>query len=132
MEQQPETFEQAFKKLNMEVTEAFNRDDISTCVESYAENAILFLADRPPIRGRVAIGSVLQEFSDAGAKLAPVDQLEIRSSGDMGVCAGSYVFEVSPKGGAPVKQRGKFVTVFMRQSDGAWKAVIDSLIGDAT
>ncbi len=57
--------------------------------------------------------------------------MEIKSSGDMGVCAGTYLFEVPGESGVPVEQRGKFVTVFARQSDGSWKAVIDSLLGDA-
>lgn len=132
MEPKPETFEQAFVKLNAEVTEAFNRGAITTCAGFYSENATLFLADRPPVRGRAAIEAMLQEFASAGAKLVLVESLEIRSSGDMGVCAGTYVFEMPSAGGAPVEQRGKFVTVFMRQPDGSWKAVIDSLLGDAT
>jgi ketosteroid isomerase-like protein len=132
MEQQPETFEQAFEKLNTKVIEAFNSSDIKTCVESYTEDATLLLADRPPIKGWKAIEAALQEYADAGAKLLPVEQLETRSSGDMGVCVGTYAFEMPLEGSAPVKQRGKFVTVFMRQSDGSWKAVIDSLLGDAT
>ncbi len=131
MEQQPESFEQVFEKLNAKVTEAFNSGDIRTCVESYSDDAILFLADRPPVKGRKAIEAALQEYVDAGAKLLPVEQLQIRSSGDIGVCAGTYVFEMPRKsGGATIKQVGKFVTVFARQSDGSWKAVIDSLLGD--
>ena len=128
MEPKPETFEQAFPKLNALVTEAFNRGDVKTCAGFYAKDAILFVSDRPPIKGRAAIEAALGEYASAGAKLVPVEPLEIKSSGDMGVCAGTYVFEIASKG---VEQRGKFVTVFMRQSDGSWKAVIDSLLGDA-
>ena len=132
MEPELETFEQAFVKLNAEVTEAFNRGAVKTCAGFYSEDATLFLSDRPPVRGRAAIETALQEIATAGAKLVPVELLEIRSSGDMGVCAGTYVFEMPSADGAPVEQRGKFVTVFMRQPDGFWKAVIDSLLGDAT
>ena len=128
----PETFEQAFVKLNAEVTEAFNRGAVTTCAGFYSEDATLFLSDRPPVKGQAAIEAVLQEFASAGAKLGPVEPLEIRSSGDMGVCAGTYVFEMPSEGGVSVAQRGKFVTVFMRQPDGDWKAVIDSLLDDAT
>jgi ketosteroid isomerase-like protein len=131
MEPKLETFEQAFVKLNADATDAFNRGAVKTCAGFYSEDATLFLSDRPPVRGRTAIETVLQEIANAGAKLVPVEPLEIRSSGDMGVCAGTYVFEMPRAGGAPVKQRGKFVTVFMRQTDGSWKAVIDSFIGDA-
>lgn len=131
MPQQPETFEQAIAELNAKVTDAFNRGDVKACAESYAEDAIMFLADRPPIRGRSAIATALQEYATSGAKLAPVEPLEIRSSGDIGVCAGTYRFEFPPSGGVPKQARGKFVTVFTRQMDGSWKAAIDALIGDA-
>jgi ketosteroid isomerase-like protein len=132
MESKPETFEQAFPKLNAVVTEAFNRGDVTTCAGFYSEDATLFLSDRPPVRGRAVIEAALGEYASSGAKLSPVDPIEIRSSGDMGVCAGTYVFEVPNENGAPVEQRGKFVTIFMRQPDGSWKAVIDSLLSDAT
>ena len=130
MQEDPETFEQAITKLSTMVTKAFNRGDVKTCVESYAEDATLFLADRPPIKGRDAIESFLQEYAMSGAKLAPVNPLEVRSSGEMGFCVGTYEFVVPSEYGNPTTERGKFVTVFMRQSDGSWKAVIDSLIRD--
>ena len=131
MEPKPETFEQAFPKLNALVTDAFNRGDVKTCAGFYAKDATLFVSDRPPIKGRAAIEAALGEYASAGAKLAPVEPMEIKSSGDMGVCAGTYVFEVPGESCVPVEQRGKFVTVFMRQTDGSWKAVIDSLLSDA-
>ena len=130
MQQQPETFEQAIAKLNVIVTEAFNRGDVKTCAESYTEDATLLLADRPPIKGRDAIESFLREYATSGAKLGPVDSLEVRSSGEMGCCVSKYEFVVPSKNGSPTKDRGKFVTVFIRQSDGSWKAVVDSLIRD--
>ncbi len=118
--------------MNAVVTEAFNRGDVKTCAGFYSEDATLFLSDRAPVRGRSAIEGALREYASAGAKLSPVDPIDIRSSGDMGVCAGTYVFEVPNENGAPAEQRGKFVTVFLRQPDGSWKAVIDSLLSDAT
>jgi len=132
MEPKPETFEQAFPRLNAAVTEAFNRGDVKTCAGFYSEDATLFLSDRPPVRGRAAIEAALGEYASAGAKLSPVEPMAIKSSGDMGVCAGTYVFEVPSENGALIEYRGKFVTVFMRQPDGSWKAVIDSLLSDTT
>jgi uncharacterized protein (TIGR02246 family) len=127
-QQQPESFEQAIVRLNSAVTEAFNRGDVETCVESYAEDAILMLAGRPPIKGRGAIESFLREYASAGAKLGSVDPIATRSSGEMGCCVGTYEFTLPSKNGAPASEQGKFVTVFMRQSDGSWKVVVDSLI----
>ncbi len=123
-------FEQAIVRLSAAVTEAFNRGDIQRCAQSYAENAMMFLPDRAPIKGRDAIEAVLTEFSTAGMKLLPVEPTEFRSSGDMGYCAGTYKFEADSKTGRATQQSGKFVTVFMRQADGSWKSVMDSLMRD--
>ena len=130
MRPKPQTFEQAIGELNAAVTEAFNRGDVKTCAESYAENATLLLADHPPIKGRDAIESFLRDYATSGAKLAPVGPLEVKSSGEMGCCAGTYEFVVPSKTSSQTKKRGKFVTVFMRQSNGSWKVIIDSLISD--
>jgi uncharacterized protein (TIGR02246 family) len=130
MQHNPETFEQAIVKLNALVIEAFNRSDVKTCAESYAEDATLLLADRPLIKGRDAIESALRKYATSGAKLMPVDLLDARSSGEMGFCLGKYEFTVPSKNGTQTMEKGKFVTVFMRQPDGSWKAVVDSLIRD--
>ena len=90
----------------------------------------MFLPDRAPVRGRSRIEAVLMEFSKSGMRLAPVEPIEIRSSGDMGYCAGLYQFGADPKKGHTGQETGKFVTIFMRQPDGSWKAVVDSLMRD--
>ncbi len=131
MQTKPETFERAFLQLNAIVTETFNRGDISTCAGFYAEDATPFLSGRPPVRGRAAIQATLEKYASAGAQLVPLAPLEIRSSGEMGVCGGTYVFKVPNENGMSVEERGKFVTVFMRQPDGSWKTVIGSPLGDA-
>jgi uncharacterized protein (TIGR02246 family) len=130
MSERPDTFEQAIVRLSAAVTEAFNRGDVKTCAASYAEDAIMFLPDRAPIKGRNAIEAILMEFSTAGMKLAPVEPMAVRSSGDMGYCAGTYQFETDRENERTAQENGKFVTVFMQKADGSWKAVLDSLMRD--
>jgi ketosteroid isomerase-like protein len=90
----------------------------------------MFLPDRAPIKGRNAIEAILMEFSTAGMKLAPVEPMAVRSSGDMGYCAGTYQFETDRENERTAQENGKFVTVFMQKADGSWKAVLDSLMRD--
>ncbi len=68
MQQPPKAFEQAINELNTMVTEAFNRGDVKTCAASYAEDATLLVADRPPIKGRDAIESFLWELVPPGGR----------------------------------------------------------------
>jgi ketosteroid isomerase-like protein len=132
MRSEPETLEQQIDRLNADSTGAFNRGDAKACAEFYGIEATLLLADRPPIKGREAIGALLGEFTAAGAKLISVDPVETRSSGDLGYCAGTYQLATPAKDGSIAKEYGKFVTVFERQAGGSWKAVIESLIGNTT
>ena len=130
MQPPPESFERALARLNAEVREAFNRGDVQRCVAAYAEDAILLLADREPVEGRKAIESYLRELAGSGAKLVSIDPIAIRSAAGMGCCAGTYEFVAPSMSGERISRRGKFVTVFMRQADGSWKAVVDTLLGE--
>lgn len=128
MQKRAENFEQAIRRLSASVTEAFNRGDVKSCAQYYTEDALMFLSDRSPIEGRDAIEAVLLEFSAAGMKLGPLQALQIRSSGDLGYCAGVYRF--AGTGTEAAVETGKFITVFLRQADGSWKAALDSLMRD--
>ncbi len=129
--QQAETFQQAFPRLNPASIDAFNRGDVATCAGFYDEDATLFLPDRPVIKGRKNIEAYLKEFAESGIKLTPVEPVEIVSSGDIGCCAGTYLYRTPSDSGVAGTGLGKFVTIFRRQPDGSWKAVIDSFFGDA-
>lgn len=129
--QHAETFQQAFPRLIPAGIAAFNRGDVATCARFYDEDATLLLPDRPVIKGRKDIEAYLKGFAGSGIKLTPVEAVEIVSSGDIGCCAGTYLYQTPCESGATGTGAGKFVTVFRRQSDGSWKAVIDSFFGDA-
>jgi ubiquinone/menaquinone biosynthesis C-methylase UbiE/ketosteroid isomerase-like protein len=129
--QQVETFQKAFPRLNSGSIAAFNRGDVATCAGFYAEEATLLLPDRPVIKGRKNIEAYLKEFADSGIKLTPVEPVEIVSNGDIGCCAGTYLYQSSSESSVAGTWAGKFVTIFRQQPDGSWKAVIDSFFGDA-
>lgn len=124
-------FENAIVRLNRISIEAFNRGDIATCAGLYAEDATMLVSDRPPIQGRKAIEDCLRNYAAAGLGLSPVEPVAIVSNGDIGCCAGTYLFRMPSECGGAMVGRGKFVTVLRRQRDGSWKAVIDSFFPDA-
>jgi len=123
-------FEQALAQLSIEVTQAFNRGDISACLSYYAEDAMVLLPNVAPLKGSKAIEAFLREYITAGAKLTPVHPIEIHSSGEIGYCVGTYQFKMPTTSESSLKEVGKYVTVFKRQTDGSWKAVLDALIRD--
>ncbi|MGH9647402.1 MAG: YybH family protein [Bryobacteraceae bacterium] len=52
--------------------------------------------------------------------------------GDMVYSYGTYTMTMSnPKTKKPMNDKGKFMTVYMKQADGSWKAVADTFNSDA-
>ena len=79
MSERQDDFERAIVSLSASVTEAFNRGDVKSCAASYAEDAMMFLPDRAPIKGREAIEAVLMELQLARAGQSHADRrLELR------------------------------------------------------
>ena len=90
----------------------------------------MLLPDQPLIKGRASIQDFLEGLSVLGVKLTPVEPSELLWNGDLACCAGTCEFQVSPEQGNSAARAGKFVTVFRREQDGSWKAVVDSFFTD--
>lgn len=129
-EDKAEMFGRAIERLNRLSIESFNRGDIAMCAGLYAEDAMMLLPDRPPIKGRKGIEDCLREYAASGLELLPVEPATMVSSGSIGCCAGTYLFRAPCERGGTVEGRGKFVTVLRRQPDGSWRAVIDCFFAD--
>jgi ketosteroid isomerase-like protein len=52
------------------------------------------------------------------------------ASGDLGYTAGSYALTMNDANGRPVIERGKYVEVWKKQSDGTWKVIEDIFNAD--
>lgn len=52
--------------------------------------------------------------------------------GDLAYIRGSYAYKATPKvsGEAVIEDKGKFITLYRRQADGSWKAIIDAPSSD--
>jgi ketosteroid isomerase-like protein len=82
----------------------------------------------PPIKGTDAIRAALSRMmADPNMKLNfASDRVEVADSGDMAATRGSYTMTATdPVTKKPVTESGSYVTVFRKQKDGAWKAVLD-------
>ena len=53
-------------------------------------------------------------------------------SGDMAYSQGAYTMAVTnPKTGRPMTHKGKYLTVYTKQTDGSWKAVAQTFNPDS-
>ena len=99
-----------------------------------ADDGSLMVPNMSNVRGNAAIKSFLKEqFSDPNFTLKwGADTVEVAKSGDLGYTQGTYVMTMTDaKTKKVVTEKGKYATVFKKQSDGSWRAVADINNADA-
>jgi len=90
-----------------------------------APDAVMLPSAGEPVRGREAVRRHLQSTDGTDLAWTPSDG-SVSASGDLGYTWG--FFEVRRRGdkaGAAL-HRGKYVSIWQRQSDGSWKWVLDA------
>jgi ketosteroid isomerase-like protein len=100
-------------------------------VDCFAEDGKMFPAGRDVIEGKAAIRELMTaRFAQPGSSLrwTPMGG-EIARSGDFGYTYGTSESRGVDKDGKPTVSRGKYITVWRKGTDGAWKVVAD--IGNA-
>jgi len=114
-------------------TEAqWNRDyqskDLDKLAGHYANDAVLMAPFSPPVQGIDAIRSAMKGMVDDPALSLKfhATRVEVAKAGDLGFSEGTYELTLTnPATNKPVNDHGTYVTVYRKQSDGAWKAVSD-------
>jgi ketosteroid isomerase-like protein len=92
----------------------------------FAENAVSLANGKPPVQGHDAIAAQARwsakdyqlTWTPDGGALAP--------GGDMGYTWGHYTGHAKDAQGSPIVTTGRYMTIWQKQSDGAWKVVLDA------
>jgi len=94
----------------------------------YDEDAVYMPAFNPTIEGREKILDTYRPYYDSTTmKLAwTPERAEVSRSRDMGWTIGTYVFTRQDDKGNTIVRTGRYVTIWKKQRDGSWKAVLDS------
>jgi uncharacterized protein (TIGR02246 family) len=102
--------------------------DADRIAAHYTDDGSLMIPNSPVMTGKGAIGKGLKDaLADPNWSLAlqPV-QVEVSKGGDLGYTRGTYVLiATDPASKKAVTEKGRFVTIFRKEADGAWKAVQD-------
>jgi ketosteroid isomerase-like protein len=99
----------------------------------FADDATYLPTFEPRVEGKKAIMESFRPlFDDHTLKLTWIPlRAEVAASGDLGWTTGSYELTRLDEQGAAHVRRGKYVTIWRRQADGSWKAVLDGGNPDA-
>jgi ketosteroid isomerase-like protein len=85
----------------------------------YEEDAIELPPNQPAVQGKAAIQAweeSLPPFSNFQE-----ESLEIQGRGDLAYDRGTYSMTMTLPGAAPIKDHGKYLTIWQKQAGGLWK-----------
>jgi len=118
----------AIRDVETAWAQAFAAKDLDKVMAFYADDATVFFADAPVIKGTAAIKAALKpalEDKNFSFTSAP-DKVDVAKSGDLGYSQGAYTATFTdPKTKKVLMGKGKSVTVYRKQADGSWKVVAD-------
>jgi uncharacterized protein (TIGR02246 family) len=101
--------------------------DVERFLSYYAEEASVLAPNSPIATGKEAIrGALAPLFDNPGFSLSwKVTKVEISRGADLGYSIGTYEMGLKDVEGTQQTDRGKYATVWKKQSDGSWKVVVD-------
>ena len=108
--------------------------DLEKIVSHYADDASVMISDMPEMKGKDAIRVGVKTFLDDKNLTLSFTPATVESSkcGDLAYSHGTYTMtSTNPKTKKLVTEKGKYVTVYRKQADGSWKAILDIDNADA-
>ncbi len=112
---------QGISATNRQFEEALARGDAAGCAAVYTEEARIMPPDSPVQTGRQAAQQVWQSVIDIGVTGVSLQTLDFEEMGDRAVERGAATVDIQGEGGQTMQASAKFIVLWRRQADGAWK-----------
>jgi len=107
-------------------------NDLDRIAAHYTDDAIFMGPGAPAAKGKDAIRAAWKGMLATASKVSfAADLVDVSQSGDMASTKGSYTMTVTnPKTKKAVEDKGSYVTVYKKQTDGSWKASEDIAVSE--
>jgi uncharacterized protein (TIGR02246 family) len=117
----------SIRELEYKAREATKAKDLDRYVSFYADDAVLLWPGTPMIIGRATIRKFMRVFfSMPEFSLSfETSRVEVSPAGDFAYTCGTNKVTLVDPNGRKMKDSGKYLTVYRKQSDGTWKVVAD-------
>jgi len=113
--------EAAIEKAAIAWETAFNAGDGKAVAELYTEDAALLPPDAERVDGKAAIAEFWQGAIDSGLADADLESVEVVEAGDIAYEVGVVTLSAPGSNGERVPVIGKYIVVWERGDDGAWR-----------
>jgi uncharacterized protein (TIGR02246 family) len=120
--------EAAIRAASVAWSQAATAKDLDKAVSFYSDDALQFPNKAPAAKGKE---NIRKNWAPMLAAPGPglswqTGSVEVARSGDIAFETGTYVFLSTDKKGKSSDEKGKFVVVWKKQSDGSWRVVVDT------
>ncbi|MDP9236808.1 MAG: SgcJ/EcaC family oxidoreductase [Chloroflexota bacterium] len=114
------------EETNQQFMKAINRGDTSAVAALYTEDAVVLPPNAETVRGRAGAKALFDGMiQQLGIPVLTLSTIEVTELGDTAYEVGAYTMRLQPPGAAVVDDGGKYVVVWKRETDGAWKLAVD-------
>lgn len=107
---------------------AYAQRDAEALAGFFADDAAMASPGEQLVRGKDSIRQAVQAFAeDPNLNVSfKANRVQVATSGDLAYTRGQYMLtSTNPATDQPESNRGYYLTVWKKQSDGSWKAVED-------
>jgi uncharacterized protein (TIGR02246 family) len=117
----------ALMKVDADWAATLAAKDLEGFLSYFASDAVVLAPHLPQMNGSDAIREwATTSFNFPGFAVTwSVTSAEVAEAGDIGYTLGNFTFEVN-FGGSPLKDSGKYATIWKKQADGSWKVAVDA------
>ena len=123
--------EQEIKDVTLKFGEAFNRGDVAAAVEFYTDDAKFLHPGAEIVSGKQGIKEFFEIGRAFGLRKLNFIPVEIEYDGNLAYERGTIHMEMEAEGKL-MTDKGKYLVVMKRQSDGSWKVAVDIWNSDLT
>jgi uncharacterized protein (TIGR02246 family) len=128
----PATEEMDVEKVRMAIEEAnakfgdvVRQGDAAALADLYTDDATLLPPDSEMIKGKEGIEAFWSGGIQMGIKGLALTTVDVYGSGDLAYEIGKFILTIQPEGQEPIEQKGKYVVVWKKTTDGSWKLHVD-------
>ena len=116
---------QEIEEANVKFGEASRAGDAAALASLYAEDARLLPPNSEMIQGREGVEAYFAGGFQMGIKDIVLTTVDLMAMGDMACEIGKAELTVQPEGMDAIQDTGKYVVIWKKATDGAWKLFID-------
>jgi uncharacterized protein (TIGR02246 family) len=113
--------QQEFEELGRRFVEALTSGDLEGLMDFFTEDAVVLSGGEPVAQGRSEISGLVASWIESHPTRVDYNTLACKCDGDMGWWAGKYSGDFKNEDGYSESEKGKFLAVLYRQTDGSWK-----------